>query len=262
MIAWPSIDQFDIHSEEREEAPHVRRAEARDLGARCRDQVIDGNCCGALAVLKPLISSRTPFATLDLIGEQIGPAADVNRAAFDDLLRRLAETEEIGAWPLLGSALAAAFLPHDVTEALAGARWGIRRAQVWHATDALAERVAGEALRADFDTALGLLAAWRDAEDVWLRRATGVAIHRFAMRERESPQHARRLLQFLSPRLEERDTSALKGIGWGLKTLGRTYPDLVAAWLADELQAKQPRRLMIRKAATYLPASARDRFLG
>ena len=30
---------------------------------------------------------------------------------------------------------------------------------------------------------------------------------------------------------EEWEMDAVKGVGWGLKTLGKHYPDLVADWL-------------------------------
>jgi hypothetical protein len=51
---------------------------------------------------------------------------------------------------------------------------------------------------------------------------------------------------------EEREVDAIKGVGWGLKTLGKHYPDLVADWLAKQVAHRQPRALMLRKAVTYL----------
>jgi hypothetical protein len=59
---------------------------------------------------------------------------------------------------------------------------------------------------------------------------------------------------------QARQADVVKGVGWGLKALGRYYPDLVAAWL--EGQASRPhRRLMMHKATTYLPAESRQRLL-
>lgn len=52
---------------------------------------------------------------------------------------------------------------------------------------------------------------------------------------------------------EERRVDAIKGIGWGLKTLGRYYPAQAADWLETQrLSGKRPRALMLRKATTYL----------
>jgi hypothetical protein len=62
---------------------------------------------------------------------------------------------------------------------------------------------------------------------------------------------------------EEWDMRAVKGVGWGLKTLGRYYPDLVADWLATEVVAgeRRHRALMLRKALTYLSETQRQRVL-
>jgi hypothetical protein len=53
----------------------------------------------------------------------------------------------------------------------------------------------------------------------------------------------------------ELDTA--KGIGWGLKTLGRYYPDILTNWLMELLSDPPPRyrALMVRKSITYLPES-------
>jgi hypothetical protein len=62
---------------------------------------------------------------------------------------------------------------------------------------------------------------------------------------------------------EEWDMIAVKGVGWGLKTMGRHYPDLVADWLAQRVVPgqRQHRALMLRKALTYLSDEQRARAL-
>jgi len=62
------------------------------------------------------------------------------------------------------------------------------------------------------------------------------------------------LLTFLEPMFEECDMDAIKGIGWGLKTLGEHYPDLVSEWLTEQTihRRRNPRILMLHKARTYL----------
>jgi hypothetical protein len=71
------------------------------------------------------------------------------------------------------------------------------------------------------------------------------------------------LLAFLAPMFDEWEMAAVKGVGWGLKTLGRHYPDLVADWLADEIVpgGRRHRALMLRKALTYLSEAQRQRIL-
>jgi len=244
------------------------------LAIECRDLLIAGDVAGALARLRPMVAGRTPFTLLDLAGRVVAEAAAINPAAFTALLDGLAATDEIGAcpdtlpqmrcigaWPLIGSALAAAYLPHALPRAFAETRRYILQADVWHATDALGERVLGPALRADFDAALSLLADWRAEASPWLRRAVGVAVHLYVKRERQRPEQVARLLDLLAPLFAERDLAAIKGVGWGLKTIGQFYPDLLVPWLRQQLASKKPRRLMVQKAVEYLPAESKAEFL-
>ena len=132
----------------------------------------------------------------------------------------------------------------------------------WFSTDILAERVLGRALLSDFDGSLALLSPWREDPNRWVRRALGVGVHTWGKRsygsEALSPQ-ADSLLTFLEPLFEEKEVDAVKGIGWGLKTIGRFYPDRLARWLDDQLFIKRrnPRQLMLRKALTYLSEDQR-----
>lgn len=63
---------------------------------------------------------------------------------------------------------------------------------------------------------------------------------------------------------DEWEMDAVKGVGWGLKTLGRQYPDLVTDWLALQVAQRQRRhrRLMLRKALTFLSHEQRERVTG
>jgi len=75
---------------------------------------------------------------------------------------------------------------------------------------------------------------------------------------------AKELLALLEPMFEEKDEDAIKGIGWGLKTLGKYYPDLLTDWLAQQVihRQRRPRALMLRKALINLPARQRARVTG
>jgi len=57
---------------------------------------------------------------------------------------------------------------------------------------------------------------------------------------------------------------AAKGVGWGLKTLGKHYPDLVTDWLEQQIlhRRRRHRVLMLRKAAMYLSDEQRARLVG
>jgi 3-methyladenine DNA glycosylase AlkD len=54
--------------------------------------------------------------------------------------------------------------------------------------------------------------------------------------------------------LGERNRDAIKGIGWGLKTIGKHQPKLLTTFLKNHTKRAHPTKLMLRKAITYLPA--------
>jgi hypothetical protein len=238
-----------------------------------------GQTRAALALLAPVLSSKTAFRLLDRIGMRIGagPLPETN-----EFLARLADGKTMGAWPLIGSALAAQ-LGRDFAGALDRCREFIRGAGVWYAADTLAERVPGQALVDDFGRALAMLSPWRSDPDRWVRKSAGVAIHLWTKRSHGDARllpRVKRLLAFLEPMFSEQDMDAAKGAGWALKTLGRYYPEAVAPWLERMVAggrgtarkagyarlAGYPRlagfrAVTLRKALTYLPAAHRRRVL-
>jgi len=232
--------------------------DADRLGASILDAVRGGDPAGGLALLAPHLARRTPFRLLDRIGARIGAGPRKDTGAFLD---RLAEGRAMGAWPLIGTALAAQ-LERDPAGALRRCRSYIVLAGVWYAADTLAERVPGAALTGNFHRALAVLKRWRPDRDRWVRKSCGVAVHLWAKRAHGDPRQlpkVKMLLAFLAPLFGEDDLDAVKGIGWGLKTLGRYYPDALAPWLVRRIgTARSFRPLMLRKAATYLPSKARN----
>jgi hypothetical protein len=207
--------------------------------------------------LAPTLAQRTPFRLLDRIGRAVGagPLTEVN--AFLDCI---AAKRTEGGWVVIGSALGKQ-LDRDLEGALARCQAYIVAAGAWYGADILGERAPGPALVGEFDAALSLLAPWREDENRWVRRAVGVAIHFWAKRSRGVPElgvRAAALLAFLDPMFEEWNMDAAKGVGWGLKTLGRHYPDRVAGWLVAQ-RGRRARAVMRRKAMTYLPEEQRAR---
>ncbi len=241
---------------------------ARDLGQRIAAHVQAGRMSSveynaAYSLLAPVLAEHTPFPILGYIGEAIGagPLKAVNR-----FLERVAAARTEGGWVVIGSALGQQ-LERDLTGALSRCHSFIIAGDVWYATDILGERVPGPALIAHLPHTLNLLAPWRQDANRWVRRTVGVAVHFWAKRSRGAPEYvpqAKQLLALLEPMFEEQDKDAIKGIGWGLKTLGRYYPDLLTDWLAQQVVHRQrrPRALMLRKALTYLPAPQRARVTG
>jgi hypothetical protein len=241
----------------------MKARQARKLGKRVAAFVQAGQPDEAYALLAPVLAERTPFPALGRIGEAIGvgplPAAN----AF---LGRIAAAKTEGGWVVIGSALGRQ-LDRDLAGAFARCRAFAILADVWYGADILGERVPGPALVADFEPALALLAPWREDADRWVRRTVGVSVHFWAKRSRGAAEHITRaeaLLAFLEPMFEEWNMDAVKGVGWGVKTLGKHYPDLVADWLARQVVHRQRRHraLMLRKALTYLSDEQRARATG
>lgn len=238
----------------------MKADQARQLGARIAALVQGGEIVRAYDLLAPLLAERTPFDTLGRIGQIVGagPLDYVN--SFLDLI---ATDRTEGGWVVIGSGLGAQ-MERDLGGAFARCRDFIVAGDVWYAADILGERVPGPALVSRFQPALELLAPWREDGNAWLRRAVGVAVHFWAKRSRgavEQTARAQQLLAFLEPLFEEWDMDAVKGVGWGLKTLGRYYPDLVADWLPRQV-TRRHRALMLRKALTYLSDEQRTRVTG
>jgi hypothetical protein len=235
----------------------MRAAEADELGKRMAALIQIGRMAPAHALLEPILAQRTPFALLDHIGAAL--ATDPPHAV-NALLEQIAAGGREGGWVVIGSALRAQ-LDQDQAGAFARCRDYIVAADVWYGADILGERVPGPALVAHFDPALSLLSPWRGDADRWVRRAVGVSAHYWAKRTRGGePAQAEALLAFLEPMYEEWEMDAAKGVGWGLKTLGRYYPLLLAEWLARQAD-RRPRALMRRKALTYLSAEQREQAL-
>jgi 3-methyladenine DNA glycosylase AlkD len=198
----------------------MKTREAREMGQRLAALVQAGQPVQAHALLAPVLARRTPFAMLRRIGRPIG--AD-SLGLVNPLLELIATGKTEGGWVVISSALEGQ-LERDLDGAFARCRDFIVLGDVWYAADILGEGVVGHALLALFQPSLNRLASWREDSNHWVRRAVGAGVHFWAKRSRGATEHisqAEALLAFLEPMFEERDISAAKGVGWGLKTLGR-----------------------------------------
>jgi len=243
----------------------MKTQEVRDLGERIAVRVRAGEIVQAYDLLSPVLAERTPFDKLGRIGEIVGagPLGPEQSRRVNDFLDLIASDKAEGGWVVIGTALGVQ-LDQDLESAFARCRDFIVAGDVWYAADILGERVPGPALVGYFQPALELLTPWREDGDAWVRRAVGVAVHFWAKRSRGVPEQApqaQALLAFIEPMFEEWDMNVVKGVGWGLKTLGMYYPDLVADWLPGQI-TRRHRALMLRKALTYLSDEQRIRING
>lgn len=235
----------------------MKAKEATHLGEQIAALVREDQIEGAYARLAPILAGRTPFPMLERMGTPVGQLAlDVSRS----FAARVATEETEGGWVVIGAILREQ-LECDPVGAFEHCRQFIIAADIWYGADILGERVPGPALVNAFEPALALLAPWRADQNHWVRRAVGVAAHFWAKRahgEVALTPKASHLLDFLEPMFTEWEMEAVKGVGWGLKTLGKYYPDLMTDWLPRQIQRKH-RAILVRKATTFLPVHAKEK---
>ena len=237
----------------------MRAAETRVVGEYIARQISAGDFKGADFLLNPILSSKTAFSMLDILGCRIGMESP-ERVNF--YLDRISSQRTMGGWVVIASALKKQ-LSVDFHGAIQQCEKFTRLSDTWYGVDIFGERVPGPALVIDVNETLGIIRPWRDDDNRWIRRMLGVSVHNWAKAARGSNQFendVELILDFLVPMFTERNYDAVKGIGWGLKTLGRYYPDILTGWL--NFQKTRPHTaIMMRKAVTFLPAELKERVL-
>jgi len=228
--------------------------DARTFGSNLAGLLIEGKTTCAYDAILPYLKDKNPFRLLDILAVKLKEVPLENLLPF---LEQIADGRFEGGWVVIATALFQ-HITGTPDQLLTLSTEFVRQADVWYAADIFGERVAGPYLLSNPENALILLSAWRADPNPWVRRVCGVAAHFWAKRSRGengSTPTAENILRFLLPLLEETDIRAAKGIGWGLKTMGRYYPKITAAWLREQLldQGKQPLAVVRRKALKFLP---------
>jgi 3-methyladenine DNA glycosylase AlkD len=96
-------------------------------------------------------------------------------------------------------------------------------------------------------------------EEQEVRRSIGVGVHFFAKRKPKDSKGMRRLLSVLSYLVGDRRVFVVKGVGWGLKTIGRYQPELIVEYLQETLQTTKISKLMLRKATKYFDEKTKEK---
>ncbi len=233
----------------------MKTKEATLLAERISALVQAGQIQSGYDLLAPVLAEKIPFPILERIGKTLGPGSPER---VNEFMEHIAAHKSMGGWVVIGGALNVQ-LVDDLPGAFALAQDYIVAADVWYGTDILGERVPGPGLVTHFEGALNILSGWRDHNNRWVRRAIGVAVHFWAKRSKGNPDlddRATSLLHLLEPLFSEWEMDAVKGVGWGLKTLGRYYPELVADWLPKQTHRKH-RAITLNKAMKFLTAEQR-----
>lgn len=203
--------------------------------------------------LKPLLKSKCSFSKLDKLGSLIGNKAKQNPLRFFETFDCIVESQAMGGFVVVGEALVSV-LETDFEASMQKSHEYIIKGATWYVSDIIGERSIGKAVVKHFEQTLPYLEKFLGDENKWVKRSAGVAVHYFAKRVLDNQEKAKVLLDVLAPHIEERQVDVVKGIGWGIKTMGRIYPEVVVPFLIEQLKAKKKlSKLMLRKALKYLP---------
>lgn len=236
----------------------MKTEQAIRLGMDLASQIESGLTAKACNLLSPYLRERIQFPYLEKIG---APCGGIDPQKATPFLDWIADQQAESGWVIIVAA-AREWLQTRLPEAYSFSRNYIIQADIWYVADIFGERVPGPALLSHYQPALRALSPWRTDPNRWVRRTVGVAVHFWAKRTKGDAQfseRAKEMLVFLEPMFCEQEMDAVKGIGWGLKTIGKHYPQVLTEWLHEQVQVKKRpcRTLMLRKALTWLDDSQR-----
>ena len=241
----------------------MKKNEALTIAAKCIQCIESGKINSVWDKLLPVLNARTAFHMLDLIGREIGERILTHKSSYLDFFDQLSGKKLMGGYVIIARALIS-LLPKDFKECFARAKRYIIEGDEWYVCDIFGERILGYAIIDHYDKALPLFRDFSRDDNHWVRRSVGVAAHYFAKNCREAERDnkkATEILELLAMQICERDIRIMKGIGWGLKTLGRYYPELLVPFMKKQIREKQISALIIRKSIMYLNKTSKNEIL-
>ncbi|MEZ5059678.1 MAG: DNA alkylation repair protein [Saprospiraceae bacterium] len=143
----------------------------------------------------------------------------------ETIIQQVIKMDHIGSYPFCGK-LIQLRLEKNIKHAFKLAAWSIHEGNVWYACDTISERVYGFALLKDFKNAFPLVKELSESENYWDRRGVGVATHlavKWGLPQKESLQLLDLALKHKAATNHEEKT----GIGWGMKTITKFFPEMV-----------------------------------
>ena len=209
-------------------------------------------------LFKPILEKKCPFSKLDLIGRNLG----LNLKDKPELLIKgfdiLIESNKMGSYVIVSQGLSQ-LMPENIELVMEKSRQYIIYGDKWYVCDIIGERSIGLSLVNYFDITISWIQKFLEDENRWIRRSAGISIHFFSKRILDQKERTILLLNILEPHMEEKQIDTVKGIGWGLKTIGKYHPDILTEFLLAQLSKdKIISKTMLRKALTYLPMDKRE----
>ncbi len=226
---------------------------AAELALECSAHLAQDNMAGFWSCLQPVLESKLSDESLALFGEILGEQAakDPERyfRAFDEMIAK----QSTGCYVIVGKALTRMLETH-FERCCDRARDYIAQGQSYETADFVGQSVLGEALVKYFDQTVVVLKSLSHDESRWVRRAVGAAVQFFSEEVRDADQTAR-LLELTLPLMGSEDDVVLKGVGWGLKTVGRYHPELLERFLKTHIGRRDISAAVVKHAVAYLDPS-------
>jgi 3-methyladenine DNA glycosylase AlkD len=213
--------------------------------------------------LIPTLEKRTSFNMLDIIGEEIGKRVLTNKSKYLEFFDLLSGKKLMGGYVVIAKALTV-LLQDDCRECFEKVKRYMIEGDEWYVCDIFGERVLGSAIIDYYEKTRPLFQEFIYDDNHWVKRSVGVAAHLFAKKcrgNKRDDKKAAEIVELLTPQICERDIRILKGIGWGLKTLGRYYPELLVPYIKTQISSKRISAVIINKCVTYLDNVSKNEIL-
>jgi 3-methyladenine DNA glycosylase AlkD len=128
----------------------------------------------------------------------------------------------------------------------------------WNSVDWFCVRVLGPLIQREGRACAEGIAAWRFSENLWQRRASGVAfVNLAAAGEENFPGFTALVLAICGATVQSQERFAQTGTGWVLRELSRAAPERVAAFIEENLSSFTSEGL--RYATAKLPGESQTR---
>jgi len=210
-----------------------------------------------------VLNERTSFQMLDVIGSKIGERTLLHKRKYLKFFDLLSAKKLMGGYVVIAQSLIS-LLHDDCRECFEKVKEYMIEGDEWYVCDTFGERVLGYAMIDHYEKTRSLFREFVCDDNHWIQRSVGVAAHFFAKRcrdDKKDDKKAAEILELLTPKICERDIRILKGIGWGLKTYGRYYPELLVPYMKTQIGSKRISAVIIRKSVTYLDDVSRSEIL-
>ena len=241
----------------------LKKSEALTIAFNCTHCIESGEINAIWDELLPVLNKRTSFQMLDVIGRRIGDRALSYKSKYLELFDQISSKRLMGGYVVIAQALVF-LLNDDCRECFERVRRYLIEGDEWYVCDIFGERVLGYALIDHYNKSKPLFQEFCADENHWVRRSVGVAAHFFAKKcrdEKKDVNKAAEILEMLNSQICEHDMRIIKGIGWGLKTFGRYYPELLVPFIKMQISSKRISAVIINKCITYLDDRSRNEIL-